>query len=373
MVLKKMGKIGEFLKFEKKKVVLPIILVLIFMSFVSFDRMYATNINGDLSGIVDSALERLKVEIYAHALVHPDFSYTLNYDEQQRIIIANLSTIDPVFYQEYMNAVRRENVTKEVFANFLSDYWPLYATESVINIFGYPSELNCMVTFPTRYCVITESGFALPKHILRLIANLAWFLGNYTNVNSPIGAILKSNDTERVRQFVHSETGQNPWTLCGAACNFKLQDFENRTKMETYEGAQLGTGTAFKFDGSYHLKILTTSDIVMYAVMLFVIGYVVSSIWLFGHRKNKILNALGARAYLMEVILFIIFFFSLVYIQNRYDLWSGITSNIVFLMTPFFFVLVAAAYVAATVILWINGKSKERKIIKHIRKAKRGY
>ncbi|MFH0836747.1 MAG: hypothetical protein V1870_01330 [Candidatus Aenigmatarchaeota archaeon] len=229
--------IKEVLGFEKKKLILSIFLIAVFVFVVGMNAMYGDQIDRETSKIVDNSLDQLKWRIYNTSLNGTD-----------KYIEAKI----------WSNAQLEENNRK------LHEFMPIIVSsgvgEGVLNMFGmYPNGLMASIgssgNFGYNY-VITETDFAIQTNIVRLVVSGAFFIGSSNNENTTIGKIFASNCTnkydnngkricyylypEKIKPFIYSEQGQNPYSLCNEIlCNITFEYYNDKKNQQILQNVSL--------------------------------------------------------------------------------------------------------------------------------------
>lgn len=334
-------KVLEFLHFEKKKAILPIFLV-IFLGFTIFlSNTYSNQVQEQSNEISENSLDILKLVVY---------NSSVNGTEQ---------SIENQLASEY----GKLEMINEKLSNVLLPTGASYGSEYVVNSFGTNFCISDMYSpydpvyyynaHPGSECLATELDLVFPATTLRLSHCANRFLNYFREYSK------NANITE-LRTFVLSSHGQNIFNDF-EECSYSTETLLDYEKMqEIYSKTNAGSEPP-------KIRLLSSTDIAIYLIILIAIGYLLSCIIIWLHRKNTVLKNRGKRIYLAIFVLFIIFFTALFMLDIPYFSTEKIVSD----ARIIFVVSLIMAYLATTIIWWVIGRRQESKLVKKIGRYKK--
>ncbi|MDI6722954.1 MAG: hypothetical protein QMD97_05315, partial [Candidatus Aenigmarchaeota archaeon] len=272
--------IPEFLAFEKKKLILPVILVFLLFLVLVLDAVYADQTAKTVHEITQSMLETAKLVIYNTGLNGTDTSVSgqlaLNLKEEEK------------------NSAN-ERLIKNSLPMIIS-----YISESVLNTFGtnFCSEFSQLYFFvPSKSeCIATKLDLILTSEIIRLnrclsdFTDTIAFLNRNLTYDTKTGRyyITSEEDIEKWREFVYSERGTDIFNEL-ESCSYSLDTLLDYEKLQEISNK---SNSSFLSESRSPPKIILLSPvyIFLYFMILAVVGYLVSCLIIWVHRKNRILH-----------------------------------------------------------------------------------
>ncbi len=309
--------IRNFFAFEKKKIILPLILIILLTFTLAIDALYAEKLKSDTKEAVDYNLEVLKFVVYNTTLNGTDASI-----ENELIRLYN----------------KRDEIEKNIISIF-SSMAASYVPEYIMNTFGTNfCDLNIVLNYKNE-CKMTEFDSIVPSEILRLTFCAAQFTGTIGDNKTEYGYILLLGTLEDKRNFILSERGQNiyeEFEVCKYSGNFML-DEKKLAVFASYNSLSL------PFIGNVgevpKISLLNTADVVFYVIILFVVGYLVSCFALYFHRRNKALEGQGKKAYAIIFIAAVLIFglFLWARVIKQFNLAALISLVIAYLLVTYLY------------------------------------
>ncbi|MBI3190367.1 hypothetical protein HYZ41_01540 [archaeon] len=278
----------DIFRFEKKKIILPTILVILFLFVLSFSAIYSEQMSKDVHYVVENSLEDIKLVVY---------NGTLNVTEP---------SIENRLIEVRQNAQEMQNKQFSLLLTFGLSALPEYT----LNTFGtnfcefYTQDYN------KKECVSTDLDTSFFFGVTRITVCAAEFSGYFTNIintnansidwrsfkNSPKGQKI-------LREFILSEKGQNIFNYL-KGCNYTKNDFLDPQKQ--IELKQLLNPPVYAQE-SPTIRVLNGFDTIAYFLILIIVGYIINCIIVYIHRRNSSLAGKGKKVYLVMILFFFIF------------------------------------------------------------------
>ncbi|GEM_PF-2857131 len=343
--------IRGFLAFERKKIVLPVVLICMLTFVLVLGSLYANNVKNDVKDVVDSSLEVVKLSVY---------NTNLNGTEP--------SIETQLFVARNMAEANQHKLVGAFLTSFAS-----YIPEYVLNTFG-TSFCNTITGGKQTSCAATELDLAIPIEVVRVTGCAALFVGQIQNETKFPGLFIevfdetagrsgKKPNIEAWREFALSPRGQNIFNEFEYCSYPKARELIfSPQKLEAF-GSIDGSGILANISNSSLISIhlLSPLDVLWFAAVIFVTSYLLSCLVLWIHRKNAALYGKGRETYMVIVGFLAILFWFFVVVIHYLDF------RIVFFLS---FVL---AYIATTYLWKIYGsprESDEDRILKKVRRYK---
>ena len=224
-------------------------------------------------------------------------------------------------------------------------------------------------------CYGTKTDLILHAELFRLSSCAEKFVISRENfLEIPGTDHLTEDIIEKNKEFVYSERGQNIFNEF-EECSYSLDTFLNTKPEELSNEILLLSSPKVP-----KMKLIDSVYISLYYVILFSIGYLVSSIFLLLHRKNVCLRGRRKRIYAEFAILFLLFiyiFFPIIVIYLTYAIfhvvisdWTISFNNVKDFRIIFVFVIILS-YAVLTICYKIKDLVKERSIVRRIKKSTR--
>jgi hypothetical protein len=341
--------IPKFLAYEKKKMILPIILILLLSVVVVDDYLYAEDVKNISHDIVENALDALKLAVYN----------------------ASLNGTDASIEAELIDALDKSNNRSDKVYQLLIPLGASYVPEYAMNTFGTSFCVDHIAGQKQTECTATNLDLVLPAEILRLTVCILQFSQIQNDTMFPeLWTKVVVNDRDRYgherevnvpnienfRAFVYSDRGKNIFN------EFEGCDYSEKTLLDQqkFSKSLVGTGLSDLLSFSNEvpkIQILTPVYIFLYALILLAVGYIVSAVVLWAHRKNSILKGMGKKYYICMVLLFLLMLY---FTFNPFSTGNyNIRIHII--------VALLLSYLATTAIWKLFGVEKERKIVRKVR------
>jgi hypothetical protein len=325
----------EFLKFERKKAILPVFLVVLLVFVLLLDALYADQTISDAKFVGDATLHVTNFVTYSQYtdenLKNIDYNSQEFYDYQQTLQDRAFSDLGTT--REYV-ATKQSNF----FASAASSYIPEY----FLNTFG--ADFCQIFTDSQNVCMMTRLDSALPAEFVHLSFCLQKFL-------TEVGPMGKDGT---IADFINTERGQNYFEMteeCRDSRNY-IFDPEKMTNLDSNINVPFVTSTG----GWPEVRLATPLDIAVTVVVVVITSYLLSCIVIWIHRKNNILQGSGKKSYVV-ILVFTLWFLA-----------TGVVGMRLMDYRLVFFVSLILAYIVTTVLWDIYGKGKERKIAKEVYK-----
>jgi len=332
--------IPDFLKFEKKKMIIPIILIILLSLVLILNAMYSAQLSKDVHEITQDSLDILKLAVY---------NASLNGTDKQ---IENYLVIEQAKSEGFENR----------FMNLVIPSFVSYASEYTLDTFGTnfcfyiekpnsPFLLNSPYLMIKQECVATELDLIVPAEIYRSVICTS-------NFTATFGKYLHDYP-EKAGEFVYSDMAGkmfNEFWGCKISVNDLVDSEKSRGVFSVFSGAYVGSILYYEVKGDImpKIRLITPVDIFLYYITVVVTGYIISCFVLWVHRKNDIIYKKGKKVYLIIIGLFIL----LIYVFMNFRAIQDIRLMII--------VSVVLAYLLTTVIWKVHFMFIERKISRNV-------
>jgi hypothetical protein len=339
--------VPELLRFEKKKLVLPVILAGLLSFVLVMDAVYAEQTTNEIRKIREDALEVLKLGIYNGSLNGTD-------EEIQREFIEK---------EQNARLYQNENIPSIIFRFLLLDY-----SEYSLNTFGtnfcsypIPFGYDKLLYSGNKDCIITRFEAESVSEIMNLVTCTAHIVSNFSEEfhkydvydNKTHKYILTQESIEKNRQIVYSdEIGKSirESELCNLPTNviLKQEKLSELTEKDVF-------GSFIHKPEIPKVKLLDPAYIVLYYIILVVVGYLISYFVIWAHRKNEIIYGKCKKVYGVMALFFAVL------------VWYFFESRIIESYRHIVIFSIILAYLLTTLTWEISTKSRERKIIRKVR------
>lgn len=335
-------KIPEFLEFERKKIILPAVLVALLSLVLIIDTLYYEKTSDDAHEVVQGALEILRLVIYNGSINGMDDS-----------IEGELVNKQPIVSDFQQNAIKKHAPSILLY----------YGSEYTLNTFGTNFCVDSFVRKDQTECVSTRYGLILPAEVLRLSTCTAYVTSTYSTIFSSNGTynpetgerLLSEKSVEKNMRIVYSD--QMGKTIKEHEfCNYSIDTLlSGKLESSSFRGIDI---PFLNEKNIQKIRLLDPIYIALYYMILIAVGYLVSSIVILIHRKNDIIYGKGRKVYAVMILAFLIIvwlFFNLMIID---DIRNKIIVSMIF------------SYLITTLVWQIYGY-KEDKISKKISRARK--
>jgi hypothetical protein len=324
-----------FLKYEKKKVVLPLALVVMLIFLLVYSAVFAERARNDVAPAVDSSLDVLKLAVYNGSLNGSDL------DIETQLVVKREASV--VSSQKYYSDLVLVSGTP-------------YAIQYTLNTFGTRFCIpDIYLTQPSGECVDTKIGLVLLSETVRLIVCASEFTSTAYNKTAYPGNILAGNDFYQKSQFIHSEEGWNIFDHlenCSNAADF-IFDPQKVREMGIFQQDFFPNKPV-----NVKIRYLNAADISFYIVILLAIGYLVSCAVIWAHRKNHILDNKGRRMYGVLLAFLALFLFASMLLSSK---------DFLFNFRYIFFASLFLSYLGTTLVYKKSQNPQEEKILRDVR------
>lgn len=253
----------SLLRLERKKLILPIILILIFFFWITVDNITYNEVENS-KPVIDTILDGLKLSIYNYSLGGAD---------------KNLEA-------QLVQKMESSHRAQEEITGKLTPYVILLGgSETVLNAFGIPyciPQSMSLSYYTSDICIISRSYGQIILELSKMGCKVGLFTKDYFNTSTYIGSRLNSTSMEIRHEFIYSEEGQNIFDFYEDRCAVSFGDLE---KPEKFIGTSVGFISFYK--ESPRIILLPAELILLVIIILFVEGYVISSILLAVYRRYK--------------------------------------------------------------------------------------